>query len=230
MKRINLVRGRASMRLLRACCRFGIGLTHGGAARETRHVDQLDRLASVAPGQIALVTGPSGSGKSTLLRALGARLHVRTARAGHPSYSHRRRVPGGRRSTRRAASACAIIDLIPLPLDRALRTLACVGLADPLLLGRTPEELSTGERARFDLARAISRRAGWVLLDEFLTTLDRETATSVARSLRRAVTNEFSGLRVVVATAHGDLGESLEPDVHVELESAIDCSAAHRVE
>lgn len=213
MKRMTLVRGRTSSRLLRACCRFGIGVTRGGAADVRHHDGHLGRLALLAPGQIALVTGPSGSGKSTLLRALAARVHVRAPREtlGRRRQRHRRR-----------PKAPSIIDLMPLGLDRWLRTLACVGLADPLLLGRTPEELSTGERARFELARALARRKGWLLIDEFLTTLDRETAVSVARSLRRAVSAEFSGLRVVVATAHDDLVESLGPDVVVRVRDGAD--------
>lgn len=65
-----------------------------------------------------------------------------------------------------------------------------------------------GERAMVDAAVVIA--------DEFGSTLDRITAMTVARNLRRWVT-KHSPLPVsfIVATAHDDLLEALEPDVLV---------------
>jgi len=201
-KRIAL-NGRApSKRLLRACCRFGIGVT-----RDTSPVHmpiELEALLALGPGSAALITGASGSGKSRLLKRL--RDEVRGPKVCDLSSIYRR----GRRS---------VIDLIPLPLDQALRLLAASGLADPFVLGRTVCELSVGERSRFLLARALAkqRRAGWLLIDEFLTTLDRETASGVARSFRRAAREFAPELRVVVATAHADLAPEFGADVWMRL-------------
>jgi len=207
-KRIFL-NGRApSTRLLRACCRFGIGVS----ARATEPVStrELDALIRLAPGQAAFITGPSGCGKSRLLK----RLHAEVEGATLCDLSSIYRSGRVHSAPRRAKS---VIDLIPLPLDRALRLLASCGLADPFVLGRTPHELSVGERARFALARALARmkKPGWLLIDEFLTTLDRETAAGVARSFRRAAQEFAPQFRIVVATAHEDVAMHFSADVHV---------------
>ncbi|MGH7244799.1 MAG: AAA family ATPase [Phycisphaerales bacterium] len=211
-KRIAL-NGRApSRRLLKACCRFGIGVTRKADLPARGH--RLDALLGLAPGGVALVTGPSGSGKSRLMREL------------------REAVPDAVLCDLASIYRCgsgAVIDLIPLPLERALRLLAAAGLADPFVLGRTVRELSVGERARFFLARALARRSrsskarpGWLLIDEFLTTLDRETAKGVARSFRHAASVMTPRSRVIVATAHGDVEREFAPDVVVQLECELE--------
>jgi len=204
-KRIALNGRVPSKRLLRACCRFGIGVTR--AASPEHGALELKALLGLAPGGAALITGPSGCGKSRLLKRLRNEAHDAMLCDLSSIY---KRGGGGPRS---------VIDLIPLGLDRALRLLASAGLADPFVLGRTPGELSVGERARFFLARALARHrgTGWLLIDEFLTTLDRETASGVARSFRRAAREFAPELRVVAATAHADIAPEFGADVHVQL-------------
>lgn len=195
-KRIAL-NGRAPTgKLLRACCRFGIGVTRANAP--AREFGGIDTLLALAPGEIALVTGPSGCGKSTLLRALRRRVHNAKFRDLSSAGT-------------RADAKTAVIDLIPLPLERSLRLLAAAGLADPFVLGRSVRDLSVGERMRFTLARSLARcaRKEWLLLDEFLTMLDRETAVAVASSFRRAARSIAPDLRIVVATPHGDVAGPL---------------------
>ncbi|MBX3388053.1 MAG: ATP-binding cassette domain-containing protein [Phycisphaeraceae bacterium] len=197
-KRISL-NGRAPTgKLLRACCRFGIGVTRASAP--ARDYGDLDTLLALAPGDIALITGPSGCGKSTLLRALFRALRGRNAKFRDLSSA---------RKCERVNKA--VIDLIPLPLEKSLRLLAAAGLADPFVLGRTVRELSVGERMRFMLARSLAECADaeWLLLDEFLTMLDRETAVAVASSLRRAAREIAPELRIVVATPHEDVAGAL---------------------
>lgn len=205
-KRIGL-NGRApTRRLLRACCRFGLGVTRH-APIESSEPD-LESLRALAPGELALVTGPSGSGKTRLLRVLTSRLRSEREHALLRDLSAP--VEGGR----------AVIDLIPLPLNRALRLLAAAGLADPFALGRTVRELSTGERARFVLARSLVHRRdrpGWLLIDEFLTMLDRATAIATARSFRRAAQEFAPDLRIVVATAVDDIAPAICADVVVRV-------------
>ena len=211
-KRILLNGCAPSARLLRACCRFGIGVS--APATEPAMTRELGALLRLAPGQTAFITGPSGCGKSRLLKRLHTEVEGATLcdlssiyRSGRAHAAHPPSAP------RRARS---VIDLIPLPLDRALRLLASCGLADPFVLGRTTAELSVGERARFALARALAKqRSGWLLIDEFLTTLDRETAAGVARSFRRAAQEFTPHCRIVVATAHEDVGFHFGADVHV---------------
>jgi len=208
-KRIFL-NGRApSTRLLRACCRFGIGVS--ALAANPAATSDFDALTRLAPGRAALITGPSGSGKSRLLKRVRDRVEDATLCDLSSIY----RTGRAHSAPRRARS---VIDLIPLPLDRALRLLASCGLADPFVLGRTPAELSVGERARFTLARALAKqRSGWLLIDEFLTTLDSETAAAVARSFRRAAQEFAPHCCIVVATAHEDVAMHFGADVHVRM-------------
>lgn len=216
-KRIALDGRAPSRRLLRACCRFGIGVSRGASARPSPR--DLDVLLGLAPGGFALVTGASGSGKSRLLRSLREKLREAGGGGGGEG--------GGGVRLRDLASiykrdrgSASVIDLIPLPLDRALRLLGAAGLADPFVLGRTVRELSVGERARFTLARSLAlqmKGPGWLLIDEFLTTLDRETAFAVARSFRHAARELAPESRVVVATAHADVETYLGADVCVRM-------------
>lgn len=204
-----------SVKLRQAAAMFALSITPTG--RWSRRVEPPIRrwaaaaadvlLAALAPGQIALVTGPSGGGKSTLLRAVVRRLGRRVVRA-RTAYSSRR-----------------VVDLLDLPLDQTLGTLSRAGLADARLLARPGRTLSEGERFRLALALAMTRAGrtpalplpGGVVLvvDEFASVLDRVTAASVARALRRWV-RPPGPMRVIVATAHDDVLEALAPDVLVE--------------
>lgn len=191
---------RPSTRLLCAAAAFGLAVSR--ARRRGPSPDHLadarDLLAALQPGQIALLTGPSGSGKSSVLRAL-------------------------RRVLRRAAPVPSthirgtIIDAFPGLTADALSALTRAGLADAILLARTPNELSDGERARFHIALALAhaRPADTILLDEFLSTLDRATARNVAVSLRRWMdrAGRTRKIRLVVATAHDDILDWLAPEV-----------------
>ena len=200
-KRIALNGRTPSRRLLRACCHFGIGISRRRSTPSPSR--ELDALLTLAPGSIALVTGPSGCGKSRLLQKLCA--SAKSSEYHDLSACERRR------------NKATVIDRIALPLDRALRLLGATGLADPFVLGRTAFELSVGERARFMLARALVSPPAWLAIDEFLTTLDRETASGVAHSFRRAVAEFAPQTRIVVATAHDDVARYLNADTIVRL-------------
>lgn len=191
---------RPTDRLLRACAAFGLAVAHSRRKGPSPdHVaDARDLHAALAPGQISLVTGPSGSGKTSVLRAF--RRVCR--RAAHPDQSHHRGT---------------IVDAIPGLTADAVSVLARAGLADARLLARTPRELSEGERARFNIALALARAAPGetIVLDEFLSTLDRITARNVAVSVRRWMDRAGADrrLRLVCATAHDDVLDWLSPEV-----------------
>ncbi len=157
--------------------------------------------AELGPGGVALITGPSGSGKSLALRAFAeATGAVRAV----PVSSAARRAPVG---------------LVRGELDEVLTTLAACGLGEARRLVTPAGRLSEGERARLALARAIAhaKRAGGrrdIVADEFTSTLDRLTARSVCRCLRRALAPEQ---RLVCATAHDDVAPHLDPDLVVSI-------------
>lgn len=178
---------RPSGRLMRACCRFGIGIARARERRPAPDLGALARLLELPEGGQARLVGPSGCGKSSLLRALQRELR-------------RKGVPCALIDcTRHLYIDRAVVDVIPLGLEPTLRLLAAVGLSDPLLLWRRPRELSTGERARLLLARGLARakRGGWLLVDEYLSTLDEGTARAVDVAFCRA--SRERGVRLVLA-------------------------------
>lgn len=180
---------------------FGL---NGDDAKSDARPSPIDpaRLASMLPlsGQILLISGPSGAGKSSLVRALCGAM----------------------------SETWIDLDAQPLPdrplvdcfervsIQRTLKLLGRVGLAEAWTYLRTPAQLSAGQRWRLRLALAISQTRGPTTLvgDEFAALLDRVTAAVVARALRRAVSAHPS-LGAIVATSHDDLFEALQPDLHV---------------
>ena len=153
-----------------------------------------------AAGGVHAVTGPSGSGKSTLLRLVAGLDRADAGRVetlGLDLAALDRRALAGLRATRLAVVAQAprllpflsALENVELGLairgfardeirDRAMRALGAVSLAD--LADRPPERLSSGERARVALARAIASEPELLILDEPTASLDRRNAASVA--------------------------------------------------
>lgn len=150
----------------------------------------------LAPGAIGLFTGPSGSGKSVALRAFAEATGAATVTAVSTAA---RRSP---------------IAMIRGDLDAVLATLAACGLGEARRMLTPAGLLSDGERARLALARTIAQAPAGrdIACDEFTSTLDRLTARSVCRCVRRAIT---PGQRLVCATAHDDVALHLDPDLIV---------------
>lgn len=207
MRSIAIGAAASSPRLRTACARFGLRLTHDSPQPPTQPAP-LARALATLPGSITCITGRSGSGKSLLLRTLEQHLRTQSTRVVRVELP-----PGHAR----------VIDAIGGSLTAALATLASVGLADATLLPRRVRDLSEGEKARFALAAAIRacrvRRAQWLLIDEFLSVVDRATAAGVAIGVRRAW-NRDPMPRLVVATPHDDLATTLKPDVTIDLNAS----------
>jgi hypothetical protein len=202
-----------SRRVRRACAMFGLRpevagrvLVRGCEAAAA----ELDR--SLAPGQLALVTGPSGSGKSTILRRLAEGLRAEGRRVIVPAPA--------------SLVDEALVDQFDAPLNTTLRLLARAGLADATVFALSPSQLSDGQRWRLTLALAMAEaervahhRGGQaatttLILDEFASTLDRLSARCIARALARW-TRARARVRTVCASAHDDLLEPLAPAVLV---------------
>ncbi len=198
---------RPSATLLRACARFGLAVRRGRGAdgmhdgRARRGAAALDALA--VAGGLTLLLGPSGSGKTTALRALAARVRRRRGAIVAPSDSRR-------------AKPCALIDLLPGPLDERLGVLASAGLGEAARLARRVGELSEGERARARLAMAMARcarlaargRPCTLLIDEFTSGLDRATAVSLCASLARWCARHRA-VRAIGASSREDLAGTI---------------------
>jgi putative ABC transport system ATP-binding protein len=168
-------------------------------------LDDLD--ASFAAGRLHVVTGPSGSGKTTLLHLLaGLELpdggdvvvldtHVaQLDRAARAAFRRDRIAYVGQQagltpflSARENVELALALRGVTGPDARlhALDALEAVGLEE-----RTEQRvsrLSTGERGRVALARALAARPALLLADEPTSRLDQANALAVATLFSRLV-------------------------------------------
>jgi ABC-type transport system involved in cytochrome c biogenesis ATPase subunit len=148
---------------------------------------------------IVLVTGYSGVGKSSLLRRVCATAAAATVDD----------LPDPGRHDR-------VIDLFEGDIHDVVSWLGRFGLGEPRLLLTRPDQLSDGQRHRLQLARLARTGAPLIAVDEFCSTLDRVTAHVIAFNFQRACRS--LGISAVVATAHDDLHEVLQPDAHIRLD------------
>ena len=137
---------------------------------------------------IMLICGKSGSGKSTILKEIG---NVKPI-----EYDYNKAVI----SQFEGYSEEEVCDL-----------LGGVGLSSVPNWLRKPNELSNGERARLDIAKAIyDAKGGVVVLDEYTSVVNRAAAKSMSFALQRYARQK--GLKVMIASCHFDIIEWLQPD------------------
>lgn len=190
-----------SERVLQTAAMFGLGVD------EQRVLNIVPSTEVALPaGGIVFITGPSGGGKSTVLRAIGGQC----AAQGIPVIDF-----DGADDDR---AAVPLVDAFDLPLQETTALLALAGLGDAFVMLRRPAELSDGQRYRLRLAQAIRAAqqcndGAVILADEFGATLDRLTATVIARNLRKWISK--TAHTFICATTHDDLLEPLDPDVLV---------------
>ena len=158
-------------------------------------VDALvDCTLDVEQGECVVVQGPSGSGKTTLLMAMGG---LQGPTAGSVLFEGRSIWDGSEaaRAAYRSTSVGFVFQdphLLPWLNARDNIAMAAHGQAsmeeiderlDRLGLGdrggHLPGELSTGERRRVALARALVNKPALLLADEPLSHLDPDSAGSV---------------------------------------------------
>jgi GNAT superfamily N-acetyltransferase/ABC-type thiamine transport system ATPase subunit len=158
---------------------------------------------------IGAIVGPSGSGKTTLARA-----------AYGDAVAQPREWPEDE----------AIIDCLEraevrgqraegrpgLTFKHLLRLLTAVGLASPPSWLKPYRVLSTGERFRADVARAVlGARDSLLVLDEFTSTLDRTVACTASYALAKFLRG--NPLRFIVLSCHTDILPWLAPDWVLDL-------------
>jgi ABC-type lipoprotein export system ATPase subunit len=189
-----------------------VGKVYGSGAGARAAIDGLDvRFRSAA---MTAVTGPSGSGKTTLLHLLaGLELPTsgevvvlgtevasldRAARArlrrDHVGYVGQQ--PGLVPSLSALENVELALALRNHPPDAARETLVAVGLEDRI--EQRVARLSTGERGRVAVARALAARPELLLADEPTSRLDQANALAVGALFVR-LAREL-GTAVVCAT------------------------------
>ena len=205
-----------SPRVLRVAGMFGLGV------EEDRKLTIIPPVTlDLSPRQVIFITGGSGSGKRSLLALIDAAARLR----GDARVIRFDRLP--------ALPDKPLVDCFDdaLPagededarLAHVLALLSRAGLGDAFVMLRKPAELSDGQRYRLKLAQVMalvdaSIDAGLtiILADEFGATLDRLTASVIARNVRRWTRQCPAPVCFIAATTHDDLLEPLEPDVLVE--------------
>jgi ABC-type iron transport system FetAB ATPase subunit len=165
-------------------------------------VPGLPALSFEVPARECLaVEGPSGSGKTRLLRAI-ADLDAALGYV-YLEGEERRELPGPewRRRVRYASAEPAWWGAIArehfpvsAKLDRWLSALAL----EPAVLDRPIAELSTGERQRLGLVRAIADEPRVLLLDEPTSALDAQAA-ALAEEL---IKFQMLAGRIVILVSH----------------------------
>ena len=134
---------------------------------------------------IVLIVGTSGSGKSTILRSLGELKNPYVDNEAH------------------------VIDNFSSP-ERGEELLLSCGLRTIPAWFRPPATLSNGERHRFEMA--VSLDQGINTIDEFTSVVDRDTAKSLAYSVRKYYDRQNTQTPLYIASCHRDITEWLDPD------------------
>ena len=158
----------------------------------------------IEAGQMVAVIGPNGGGKTSLLRAMartedaGGAVCVEGQDLDAADEAERRRLVAFMPASREAPWPIRIMDFIqlglgapdPSRLEHLIATLELEPLAE-----RPIDRLSTGERARAMLARALAAKARLLLLDEPLSNLDPYWVLRTIELLRaEIVSNSNSAL------------------------------------
>ncbi|MBV8148736.1 MAG: NHLP bacteriocin export ABC transporter permease/ATPase subunit, partial [Candidatus Eremiobacteraeota bacterium] len=181
---------------------------------ETATALTLDRLdLKIDPGSFVAIVGPSGSGKSTLFRLLlgfekpdhGSVLYDGHDLASVDLAAVRRQIGSVLQST--GALQGTIFENIAgaryISHDQAWDAARRVGIADDIkqlpmqletYLGADGGGLSTGQRQRIAIARAVATSPRILLFDEATSALDNETQAIVMKTLER-----LDATRIVIA-------------------------------
>jgi iron complex transport system ATP-binding protein len=160
----------------------------------------------LAGGTLCCLIGPNGSGKTSLLHALariggaGGTVLIDGRDPARLGPEERKRLLSYLPASREIAWPLAARDVIALGLAGADRTENMAGTIAALelspLLDRRIDRLSTGERSRVLIARALASNPRLVLLDEPAATLDPKWQLRLMAWLKRLASN---GMTIVAA-------------------------------
>ena len=153
---------------------------------------------------IVLIVGTSGSGKSTILRSLGEHTQPKIE-----FYN-------------------TVIENFSSP-ERGEELLLACGLRSIPTWFRTPHTLSNGEHHRFEMAMSIDQSISTI--DEFTSVVDRDTAKSLALSIRRYYNQRGTADPLYIASCHRDIIDWLDPDwvYDTDLQKLDNRRALHRL-
>lgn len=139
---------------------------------------------------IGLIVGSSGSGKSTIAKKLFGKNYIRGFEYNHNS----------------------VLDDMPqeCSISEIERAFTAVGFSSPPSWLKPYKVLSTGEKMRVDLARAILDKRELIIYDEFTSVVDRDIAKTSSFAIQKYIRN--NNKQFVAVTCHRDVAEWLMPD------------------
>lgn len=144
---------------------------------------------------VTYITGESGCGKSTLLDLIAEENNSNI-------YNHKNFEPEDGPLWSWAPDE-----------DKGIEYMSKVGLGDATLFLSTYNELSDSQQYRAMLYKIVLDNPDVVFIDEFLSTLDRKTAKPVSYVFQKLLRR--NNITAVVATAHDDLSEYLQPNLEI---------------
>lgn len=168
------------------------------------HVESAVNIPDLPTDGIVLIVGTSGSGKSTILRGLG--------NLQQPAID----------------ANVAVINNFSTP-ERGEELLLACGLRSIPAWFRPPHTLSNGEYHRFEMALCLDQ--GIDAIDEFTSVVDRDTAKSLAWSMRKFYDQRGTTDPLYIASCHRDIIEWLDPEwvYDTDLQKLDNRRALHRL-
>ena len=151
----------------------------------TDHKEARVEIPELPKDGIVLIVGTSGSGKTTILNTLGNSNQVQ--------FDPR----------------TIVIENFSTA-ERGEELLLACGLRTIPAWFRTPNTLSNGEHHRFVMALCLDQ--GINAIDEFTSVVDRDTAKSLALSIRKFYDRRGTVEPLYIASCHRDIVEWLDPD------------------
>jgi putative ABC transport system ATP-binding protein len=193
------------------------GLGYAFGSGQTRKGVLFDIDFSLAHGEFVILTGPSGAGKTTLMTLIGALRSLQSGSIDVLGTALGGLSAEGQRSVRRKVGfifqdhnlfdALSAFQTLALAMElsgvrrsnrearkRAHDLLSMLGMEQ--YLDARPRQMSTGQKQRIAIARALINDPPIVIADEPTASLDAETALLVLKLLRQRVEKGASVLMV----------------------------------
>ena len=149
------------------------------------YVEPQITIPNLPTNGIVLIVGTSGSGKSTILKSLD-----------------KFKIPA-------IDSAINVIESFSTP-ERGEELLLACGLRTIPTWFRPAKTLSNGEFHRFEMAQSLDQDIATI--DEFTSVVDRDTAKSLALSMRKFYDRQCTDQPLYIASCHRDIIDWLDPD------------------